>query len=600
MHVPQKAHSPSPDPAARIAELEAALSREQSISAALREVGAAVGSIADLDDLLELILERLKDLLDADRAILYLVDQATGDLVSQIAAGDEIRSVRMQVGQGIAGIVARTGKTIRVRDAYRDRRFVRAVDQLVGSRTQSMIAAPLRTHDGKLIGVVQVVNKKRGRDFDASDETLFIALATQAAISIDLSRLFLSVTQKNMELTETKEKLEQSVRHLKLLFDLESAMNRAATLDELVKEALRRAAAATDSAAGGVLLLDDNAGLVELSMWDREDPDVLAREAVRMGTMPQAACTSLLSKAIDTGEPARGEIAWRDGQTHVALSVPLDGEDSPLGAVILCGKQGARIYPDEDIELLRLVAANFSTAVRLFRARALREREQRMSTIGSLLSSLVHDLKSPMAVIHGCVEMMATAKGEAERVKYADLIVSQLGLVSAMQREVLEFARGETKALVRKVYLGKFFGDLLEQLRREVDPANVALSLDLADKGTARFDQNKITRAVHNLARNAIEAMGKKGGELVIRVRRDAVLGKKHLVLSVADTGPGIPKEIEARLFQSFVSAGKKGGTGLGLAIVKKIVEEHGGTVAATTSPAGTTITMSLPQDDTK
>ena len=68
------------------------------------------------------------------------------------------------------------------------------------------------------------------------------------------------------------------------------------------------------------------------------------------------------------------------------------------------------------------------------------------------------------------------------------------------------------------------------------------------------------------------------------------------LSITVADTGPGIPKEIEGRLFQSFVTSRKKGGTGLGLAIVKKIVEEHGGTVSVRSSARGAAFTLRLPQ----
>jgi signal transduction histidine kinase len=69
-----------------------------------------------------------------------------------------------------------------------------------------------------------------------------------------------------------------------------------------------------------------------------------------------------------------------------------------------------------------------------------------------------------------------------------------------------------------------------------------------------------------------------------------------ELVICVSDTGPGIPMEIEGRVFQSFVTAGKEGGTGLGLAIVKKIAEEHGGTVSVQSSDSGATFELRLPQ----
>ena len=84
---------------------------------------------------------------------------------------------------------------------------------------------------------------------------------------------------------------------------------------------------------------------------------------------------------------------------------------------------------------------------------------------------------------------------------------------------------------------------------------------------------------------------------MVIKVTRDKE--SRELVVSVSDTGPGIPKEIEHRLFQSFVTSGKKGGTGLGLAIVKKIAEEHGGTISPQSSSRRATFQLaSRSRDD--
>jgi signal transduction histidine kinase/putative methionine-R-sulfoxide reductase with GAF domain len=603
---------------ARIAELEALLAREERISSALREVGVALGTTLDLDRLLELILEKITDLLDADRATLYLLDESKGELVSRTAVGDAIRSVRMKVGEGIAGLVARTGKTIRVRDAYRDKRFVRTSDELPGYRTQSILAAPMKNHLGRIIGVVRVLNKKGHREFTAQDEALLNAFATEAAISVDNSRLFLSVVQKNMQLLETKEKLEQSIRHLKLLFELESAMGRASSQEELVRGVLYESATACDAAGGAVLLLGQPDGPLEQWVWDARRPAELDRETFR-DPPPEApspaaeALRGLLLRATQTAEPVQlTRPEEEDGDAddifvRSALAVALEGQDgAPLGAMAIFDKSDGRPFASEDIELLRLIAANFSTAIRLFRARAEREREERLSAIGSLLSSVVHDLKSPIAVIGGYVQMMANTEEEAKRKEYADLVLKQFDNIAAMQREVLEFARGEKRVLVRKVYVAQFFEELAADLRRELADSEVELSLELGDRTTARFDQNKIARVVHNLVRNAVEAMGPRGGKITLRVLRRPAGGAKtskkkgDLVLEVADTGPGIPKEIEGRLFQSFVTSNKKGGTGLGLAIVHKIAREHGGTVSARSTPAGTTFTMVLPQDEAK
>ncbi|RYG70408.1 HAMP domain-containing histidine kinase, partial [bacterium] len=258
-------------------------------------------------------------------------------------------------------------------------------------------------------------------------------------------------------------------------------------------------------------------------------------------------------------------------------------------------KIGGRGFSEADRALLVLIGANASTAVQLQLAREMREREERLTTIGRLLSAVIHDLKTPLTVISGYVQLMQAADAPTKRQQHAEQILKQFDHIASMQREVLEFARGEKSVLVRRVYLQKFFGDVRAQLEHDLARHNVELVLDMADKGTARFDEGKLLRVVHNLARNAAEAMGDKGGKFTIRVARDAKLNE--VVITFSDTGPGIPKEIEHRLFQSFVTTGKKGGTGLGLAITKKIAEEHGGTISVQSSGRGAVFTLRLPQN---
>jgi signal transduction histidine kinase len=170
--------------------------------------------------------------------------------------------------------------------------------------------------------------------------------------------------------------------------------------------------------------------------------------------------------------------------------------------------------------------------------------------------------------------------------------MKQFEHITAMQKEVLAFARGERSLLLSRIYLYKFFEEFEANVRRELEGRAIAFVLNLEDRGIARFDEGKMTRALHNLVRNAQDAIGDTAGTITVDVKRD----KDDLVISVSDTGPGIPKEIEGKLFQSFVTAGKKGGTGLGLAIVKKVVEEHGGQVSVTSSKKGAVFTIRLPQ----
>jgi signal transduction histidine kinase len=227
-------------------------------------------------------------------------------------------------------------------------------------------------------------------------------------------------------------------------------------------------------------------------------------------------------------------------------------------------------------------------------SRQRRARQERMSTIGQFLSSVLHDLKTPMTVISGYVKLMAEEGRTDVRKEFADVVLRQVEHINAMTRETLTFARGDTQLWVRKVYLHQFFEDLSDQLHRDLEGRGVELQLDLRDRGVALFDSQKIQRAIHNLARNAAEALGDEGGRIAISVDRRSDDGA--LVLTFEDNGPGIPEEIRDGLFDSFTTHGKTDGTGLGLAIVSKVVEDHGGDIDLHSEPGRTVFTLTLPQ----
>ena len=580
----------------RVTELEEQLkSTRRGPSPAFRDVASALASPPDLDPLLELVLARAAEVLDADRATLYLLDDGTGELVSRLVVGGRVQTIRMAVGQGIAGAVVQTGKSIRVPDAYDDNRFNRGWDGKTGYRTRSILAVPMKNHLRQTIGVLQVLNKRVDQAFTEEDEGLLTALATQAAISIDNVKLYLSAVEKNRTLAQTQRMLERKVGYLKLLFELESAMARAASQQELVRALLGLTVDATRTKAGAAMLLDPDGGRPELFVQKPGEDLVSHSLDSTIGTLAQA---------IRKGEPvelsdvrrrtkATQELSVMGLRAQAILAVPMISEQGDaFGAISLYDREDGSAFTQDDSELLRLVAANASTALSLLRSRESQRVSDRLSTIGRLLSSVLHDLKTPMAVISGYAQLLAITDDPAQRKAYSELILKQFDHITAMQKEVLSFARGERTLLIRKVYLQKFFDEFRAQIDKELEGRHVKLELELLDRGTARFDQAKITRALHNLTRNAIDAMGPHGGVLKIVVERD----DNELVMRVRDTGPGIPEEIEGTLFDYFVTADKAEGSGIGLAIVKKIVEEHEGRVHVSSSAQGAEFTLRLPQ----
>jgi putative nucleotidyltransferase with HDIG domain len=157
---------------------------------ALLEITRQLTAETDPDRLLELIVSHTTKLLDADRSTLYLLDQETGELWSKIAEGT--MTIRLPMGHGLAGYVAQTGEAINIQDVQQDPRHASRFEQLTGYEVNTMLAAPMRDRAGRIIGVVQVLNKRVGV-FTGEDEELLTALASSAAIALENVQLHTQV-----------------------------------------------------------------------------------------------------------------------------------------------------------------------------------------------------------------------------------------------------------------------------------------------------------------------------------------------------------------------------------------------------------------------
>jgi HD-GYP domain-containing protein (c-di-GMP phosphodiesterase class II) len=157
---------------------------------AVLEVAKALIRERDLDTLLQRILHEATRVVDADRGSLFLVDEAAGQLWTKIAQGiGSGKEIRIPIGKGIAGHVAKTGEIVNLADAYADPRFNRTVDTQTGYRTRCLLAVPMMDMRGHVVGVLQMLNK-RHETFTNEDADVLVALGGQAAAAIDNARLY--------------------------------------------------------------------------------------------------------------------------------------------------------------------------------------------------------------------------------------------------------------------------------------------------------------------------------------------------------------------------------------------------------------------------
>ncbi len=142
-----------------------------------------VNSTIKVDEVLQNIVKVALDLTGADRGTLYLVDSEKSEISSMVAIGNEIREIRLKVGEGLAGFVAKSGETINIKDVQTDPRFNRDVDKASGYKTKSMICFPIKNNKKEIIGVLQLLNSKNGF-FSNRDEIFLEAISIHSAIAL--------------------------------------------------------------------------------------------------------------------------------------------------------------------------------------------------------------------------------------------------------------------------------------------------------------------------------------------------------------------------------------------------------------------------------
>lgn len=583
----------------RVAGLEKQLAAHQTRLHGMQDISSAIGSTLNLDRLLDLIMNKITQLMEADRSTLWLIDQETRELWSKVALGSG--EIRIPMSEGLAGWVASTGQSINLKDAYKDSRFNQDVDRGTGYRTTSMLCMPMRNHRSEITGVVQVLNKSDGY-FGLEDEALLSTLASQAAISIENSKLYVSVIGKNIELTYAHEQLKQRISEIDLLFKIEQEMNRQIGLEGFLGSLLQRARSAIPSDAGALLVRGELQWTLYVNADGAVEPLVLTHVTPEQGGAAMSVALSGEELMDNQIEDENYDPALREAlgfNIEAALAVPLEIGGERFGSLLLLNKRGIPTgeYTDTDRKMLTVIAGRAESAIVLNRQRDEEMNANRLAAIGQALSGVLHDLKTPMTVIGGYSQLMVDEEAESERKAMSQTIGRQLKHLKTMTHEILAFARGESSLLIRKVFLHTYMTELQEGLRQEFG-GRMDLGVELGYRDGIRMDVGKIQRVIFNLARNARQAMEGQPGPKRFLITTALDDENDIVEFRFRDTGPGIPEEIRNSLFESFVTSGKKDGTGLGLAIVKKIVEQHKGTIDYTTAPGeGTTFIVRLPKN---
>ncbi len=558
---------------------------------ALHLVGQVVHSTLDLREALQLVLREAVRLMRANSGSVCLVNPTTGFLELEAAHGlpPDAPALKLRVGEGITGWVARTGRPARVGDVSKDKRYI-------GLRPgiRSELAVPLRVGDA-VRGVINV-DSDRADAFTDKDQSLLQDLASLAAPAIANTWLY--------------EQSRQKARLLESLVRVGQIINSTLSLDDALEVITREARTLLGAKMISLMMLDETREWLDLRAHVGAGAAYVGKGRLGVsesfiGIVLRRKKPMQLEDVQGSGRYQNASLARREGLVSL-LSVPLLYGGRAIGTLNLYTGE-PHTFSDEEVRVLTAYAELSALALekaRLYERIVSVEEElrqsERLSALGLLAAEIAHEIRNPLTVMKMLHHSLALDfPADDPRRTDVRIMGEKMDHLNRIVDQVLDFARSSDPQRI-PVDVNQLLDDLGLLTRHKLRSQDVQLVRKLAtDLPAIVGDPTQIEQAFLNLTLNAVEAMP-DGGRLTIRSRAlplDRGFGPAtHVLVRFRDTGVGMTDEQRRRAFTSVLATTKAKGTGLGLAIVARVVEQHHGKVRVwSTLGKGTTISLVLP-----
>ncbi|RLC78496.1 MAG: hypothetical protein DRJ03_14245 [Chloroflexi bacterium] len=554
--------------------------------AALNEVGSVITSTLDLQTVLDLIMSKAVELLQAEAGSLVLVDQDTDELVFKVTTGPgsaDLAGTRLPSGTGVLGMVVQEGKPVIIRDAQADQRWYQDLD--AEFITRSIIAVPMISR-GRAIGVIELLNRRDGVPFDEDDERLLTAFATNAAVSIENAWLF----------TRTDQALEARVEELSMMQRIDRELNATLDYDRVMSLTLDWALRTTWADVGLVAAVveteDGMRGLRFLANQGYPE-EFFAEHKEKLWPLEQG----ITGRVARTGKPELVEDVGSDpdyvsvGPDMAAqLSAPIQREDQIIGVITLESSQQG-LFDQEALGFAVRLADHAAIAIE--NARLFEQVRRANDAKTEFVSFVSHELKQPMTSMKGYIDLldkgMAGELNDAQH-NFLATVRSNVNRMNTLVSGLLDISRiesGRIKINLVDVSIEQIVEESLRTIRGQIEAKRQTLEVNVpAGLPPVRGDRDRLVQVLTNLASNA-HKYTPTGGQITVLAQEwpEAGEGQGEFVLcSVTDTGIGMSLEDQGKLFTKYFrsedpAVRSESGTGLGLAITRSLVELQGGEI---------------------
>ena len=557
----------------------------------LYQFSRVIHSTLEPQEALQLILDQAVRLMRASSGSAVLINPTNDCLEIHAASGlpANAADLKLRIGQGITGWVARTGKPARVGDVARDPRYVRLRPEV-----RSELAVPLEVN-GEVRGVLNV-DSDRADAFSAEDQELLEALAVQAARVIHNTWLY--------------EQLRLKARLFESLTGVSRTINSTLNLDDVLSVITREACLLMRAKVGALRLLDDSSAWLDLRASFGAGAAYLARprlsvEESLLGIVVRRKKPLQVENVQVSSRYQNLEVARQEGLVAL-LSVPLLYGDRALGTLSVYTGQPYS-FSNEEIRILSALAELSAIAIekarlyeRVVDVEEQMRQSEKLSALGLLAAEVAHEIRNPLTVLkmlYHSLDLKFPAGDPRE--KDARIMGEKIEHLNRIVEQILNFAR-KTEPQLAPVNLNQLIDELSLLVRHKLTHQNVQLIRQLQpDLPAVPGARTQLEQAFLNLILNAAEAMP-QGGALTITSRAIHLPRKAaqptHVAVEFQDTGQGMTAEQRRRAFTSVLSTTKAKGTGLGLAIVARVVETHRGKVKLKSRVGhGTMVSVILP-----